>query len=603
MMTQLRRNTAIVMWVVIFAFIGMMVIQWGANFSGKKRLGSADAVGIVNGEEIAIKYFRQILTNAARQREKGERQDDGALVREVWDALVRDMLLRQEIDRLGIEISDEELASSLFRSPPAGVEQIPAFQTDGEFDPGLYSQFLSDQRTYDQPRNKAFISQMERTRRGQLMNQRLQRLLLESIRITPSQVRQEFLDAQEKVLVEYVFVAVNAIGDDEVELSEEELQANYQEQLHDFEHPEQIRMGCVLFPRVPSQADSLEVAEEIGRIRTEIMAGADFAEMATAVSEDQGSAESGGDLGTFGAGRMVKPFEEAAFALATGEVSDPVETQFGWHLIKVEEKLKEEGEEQIRARHILLKHRPSPETADTLAMQVEQFVALARERGLEAAAQAEQLEVRDTGYLQGGGPVPGLGQGTTWVINELLNSEVGTVVRGGVEQALWVAELTERRDAGAAPLDEVRPRVERSLLNDKKREKAGQKLEAVRREVAAGKDLAAAAAAAELEVQKTESFALSDYVPAIGRRNAFISTALRTEVGQVSEVVVQSRGAYLLRVLERTPADMSRLDEERAEIEQEIAGRRQEEALRSWFAQLNETAEIVDNRHLFGYRF
>ena len=132
---------------------------------------------------------------------------------------------------------------------------------------------------------------------------------------------------------------------------------------------------------------------------------------------------------------------------------------------------------------------------------------------------------------------------------------------------------------------------------------AGQRLEAVRSEVLAGTDLATAAGTAELEVQTTDPFARADYVPKIGRRNAFISAALRTEIGQISEVVVQSRGAYMLRVLERTPDDTALLEEERADLEQQIMERRQEETLRSWFAQLNDTAEIVDNRHHFGHRF
>ena len=71
------------------------------------------------------------------------------------------------------------------------------------------------------------------------------------------------------------------------------------------------------------------------------------------MSEDEGSASSGGDLGTFGRGRMVAPFEEAVFALEPGEVSQPVLTQFGWHLIKLEERLEEDGEEKVRARHML----------------------------------------------------------------------------------------------------------------------------------------------------------------------------------------------------------------------------------------------------------
>lgn len=601
MMTKLRQNTAIIMWIVIIAFVGLIVVEWGADLSGTRGgARSTDAVGVINGQAISLSYFRDALRNAARQRDRDEQRDDGSLVRELWDRMVGEILLRQEIERLGIEVSDEEVALYTRMQPPPTVQQIPAFQTEGEFDPTLYHQFLSDSRTYDDPGNKAFVLQVESMQKSQLLNHRLQRLILESVRVTPAEVRQAFEERSEKVKVEYLYAPAAAVTDEEVSYTEAELQAQYEKTRSQFEHPDQIRVAYVAFPRLPSAGDSSEVAAEIGRIRQEVMAGRDFAELARELSEDRGTAPNGGDLGVFGRGRMVPPFDEAAFALKEGEVSQPVQTRFGWHLIVVEEKVEEEGEEKIHARHILLTYQASPETEDSLATRAEEFRALAEERGLEAAAQLEGLQVRDTGWLQGGMPIPGLGQGTAWVVNMLFDSSLGTLTRvGGVRSAYWVAELAEHRPAGAAPLEEVRQRVERVLLNEKKAESAGQRLEAVRAQAAAGQALAAAAAAAELDVRTTEAFARSDMVPRVGRRNAFVGAAFGAPVGQVSPVVIQSGGAYLLRVLERQAADPERFEMERASLEEQVLRRKQNEAVQTWFAQLYDRAEIEDNRHLF----
>lgn len=601
MMTELRRNTAIIMWIVIVAFVGLIVVEWGADLGGSGGgARTTDAVGVINGQDISLRYFRDALRNAAQRRDREERSDDGALIRELWDQMVGEILVRQEIERLGIAVSTEEVAIYTRTQPPPAVQQIPAFQTEGEFDPALYNQFLNDRRTYDDPSNKSFVMQIESMQESQLLNHRLQRLILESVRVTPAEVRQAYEERSEKVRVAYLHSPAAAVTDDQVSYTEAELQAQYEKTKSQFEHPDQIRVSYVAFPRQPSAADSAEVGAEIGRIRQEALAGRDFAELAGELSEDRGSAANGGDLGVFGRGRMVPAFEEAAFSLEAGEISEPVQTRFGWHLIKVEEKSVQDGEDQIRARHILLTYQASPETEDSLAADAEGFRLQAETGGLEAAAQLSGLQVRDAGWLQEGGVIPGLGQGTTWVVNMLHSSPVGTLTRvGGVQGAYWVAELTGRRAAGIAPLDEVRQRVERVVLNEKKSEAAGKKLEAAKAQMAGGGDLAAAAAAAGLEVRTAEAFSRADVVPQVGRRNAFVAASFRTPVGQVSSVVTQPGGAYLIHVLERQAADAQRFDEERASLEEEILGRKQNEALQTWFAQLYEGAEIEDNRHLF----
>jgi hypothetical protein len=147
MMIKLRESTAIIMWIVIVAFVGLIVVEWGADYSGTQGARSTDAVGVINGHAIPLKSFQEAV-RAAAQRSTQDRQerDDGALVREVWDQLVGEILVRQELERVGIQISDEELAFYTRTSPPPAVQSLETFQVDGEFDVNLYTQFLSDPR-------------------------------------------------------------------------------------------------------------------------------------------------------------------------------------------------------------------------------------------------------------------------------------------------------------------------------------------------------------------------------------------------------------------------------------------------------------------------
>ena len=605
MMTKLRERTGIVMWIVILAFVGLIVVEWGADYSGTSSGSGSDVVGSINGEQVSYRLFQQALQNAAQlRRQEGGETDQ--LVGEVWQALVSEVLLRQEVDRLGIEITDEELAFYARNAPPEAVRQLPAFQRDGEFDLELYQQLFSDETTVREQR--AFIAQVERMIHQQLIAQRLQGLLSETVRVTPQEVRRHYEDRNEKATVEYAFVPVAAVPAEEVTVTDEDVLNHYEERRPDFRHPEQIQVIYSLLPRRPSAEDSAEVAEEIVRLRREIVdAGADFADMASALSDDEGTSENGGDLGVFGPGSMVPEFEEAAFALAAGEVSQPVETVYGWHLIKVDERLPaESGEgERLRARHILLKHRASPQTEDAVLARAESLAVKAGEGGLRRAAAVEGLEVREAGWIARGGSLPGLaGSGTGWVVARLFDSEVGEQSPVATTEAgYFVAELSDRRAEGVLPLEEVRPRVESSVRRRKRAESAGENLAPVKFEVAAGQSFEAAVAAAGLELRTGGPFARMDYIPGVGRRNEFVGAAFALETGQVSDVVVQGNGAYLLHLKEKTAIDEAAFEEERANIEAQLLQARRAESLQVWYAQIYENADIEDNRHLYYTNF
>jgi peptidyl-prolyl cis-trans isomerase D len=603
MMTLLREKTAIVLWFVIFAFVGLIVVEWGADYSGTPQGDVGDAVGVVNGETISLKNFQAALRQMARQVPQEQRADQGQLVRQVWDSYVRDILLGQEIARLGIEVTDKEVAFYTRTNPPPAVQSIEAFQTEGQFDMGKYTQFIGDPANLKDPNNQAFVMQIESMLRQQLLNYKLQRLLMGTVQVSPNEARQRFEEVNEKVVIEYVF-APGTATDDAVEITDADLAAYYQEHIADYEHPEQVSLDYVYFSKAASAEDSLQIAEEIGRLRQEIEAGADFAELASVVSDDEASAAKGGDLGTFGRNRMVKPFADAAFALKAGELSEPVQTRFGWHLIKVEELLVEDDEERIHARHILLKYQPSRKTEDELRDRAEAFQEQAEVTGFDAAMQAAGLQAAETGYLQKDQGVPGLGAGTAWLVNMFLEQQPGAVSRVVEnDRGLWVVRLVEKRAADKASLAEVKGRIERLVRNRKKVDLAAAKLEAVRREVVGGASLQQVAEKAELELRTPEAFARTGAVPGIGRNNKVIGAAFRLEPDQLSEVVTLAeggyQGAYLLRVVEKTPVDEEKFDEEREHLQAQLQAQRQQEAVQNWFANMYEMAQIEDNRHRF----
>ena len=603
MMTLLRQKTVLVLWFVIFAFIGLIVVEWGADYSGAGPNDAGDAVGVVNGQTISLREFQDALRRVARQMPQEQRTDQALLVQQVWDYYVREIILSQEYERLGFEVTDGEIAFYTRNKPPQAVREFETFQTDGAFDTDKYAQFIGNPANLSDPNNQALVLWIESTIERQLFDYRLQRVLRGTAQVSPNEAHQYFAEVNEKVHVEYAF-APSDVADDEIEVSEEDVAAYYEENVADYEHPDQVKLEYAYFPKVASAEDSLKIKEEIEQIRQEIEAGADFAELAGVVSDDEGSAARGGDLGFFGRGQMVGPFEEAAFTLAPGELSEPVQTRYGWHLIKVEERLEESGGERVHARHILLRYQPSRTTEDSLRSRAEVFQEQAAAEGFAATLAASGTEATTTNFLRKSQAVPGISANTTWLVNWFFEQEPGAVSQVIEDDlGLWVAQLVAKRPEGTVPLDELRDQLELLVRAQKKATRAAAQLEAVRREVGAGVTLAQAAQNAGVEFHSPEAFSRSESVEGLGRANAVIGAAFRLEKGRLSEVIEvaegSKRGAYLLKLLEKTPVDEEQFAAQREQVIAQLQAQREQEAVQNWFAHLYDTAEIEDNRHRF----
>jgi peptidyl-prolyl cis-trans isomerase SurA len=183
-----------------------------------------------------------------------------------------------------------------------------------------------------------------------------------------------------------------------VKISDTEVADYYREHESDFPpRPIMYQIGVIMRQVQVSKATREQKKAEITEILDKLRKGADFASMAKKYSEDPGSAENGGDLGFFSRGMMVKPFEDAAYALKPGEISGIVETQFGYHIIKMEEK----KDDEIRVRHIL--KLLVPDHADTLATRALMDTLLVRlKAGASFSEIASKYSEDDSSAVNGG---------------------------------------------------------------------------------------------------------------------------------------------------------------------------------------------------------
>jgi peptidyl-prolyl cis-trans isomerase D len=356
---------------------------------------------------------------------------------------------------------------------------------------------------------------------------------------------------------------------------------------------EYVRARHILLPMT---GDTMAVKAEAQKLLREAKGGEDFAELAKRYSKDPGSAPMGGDLGWFTKGRMVPAFENAVFKARVGEILGPVRTPFGLHIIKVEGR--DRSERKVATISIAIE--ASMQTKNDLLDRARDFAANARETDLAKEAQGLSLKVQETQVQEKGGVVPGIGVNeniTRWAFD----NKVGTVsepftVPGGHA----VFAITEARNEGFKPFEDIQESLKPLVLRKKKIERVTQIAAEVRAKLAPGDSLTKVRDLDPgIPVLETGAFTLSGSIPGVGRDPAFLGTVEALKVGEISPAIEGARGAYLIELLSRSPFDSAAYAAQRETIRSRLLQEKRSRFFSEWLQSLKEKAEIEDHRNLY----
>ncbi len=608
MLAALRTNTKVVLWIVVVGFIGFIFAGWGRGLqSSRGGAPERGVIGAVDGVKITYRSFNEELSNRLRSyaERTGSEVSDAtrdALRQETWNSMVADILISGEIRRLRIDIPDDHVFDLLWNNPPQQVYQSASFTDEnGEFDFDLYHREIQLH-----PERWEGIAQMYRS---SLQRQILQQEIQSGAFVSDNEVWDEFAAANEKVRVSYVDIDARRIDAAPLMPIAEEARTYFDSNRAEYEQPPTAVLRYVEFPKTASPADEEDLRTFLADLAAVTRDGEDFAELAKTYSQGP-SAPNGGDLGWFGRGQMVEEFDNAVFALDVGEVSEPVRTQFGYHIIKVEDRRGRGDEEEVMARHILLKLGPSEETLMDIENRAVELVKLAEETGFEAAADSLEFEVGTTTPFEDDRMIPGVGEMRPAVVISFENDPGFTFGPFVSRDAYFVFEVAERNDARLPTYDDLAAEAEErgakhpavlALLQERRSDKAHATAQRIAEAVRTGSSLEEAAAAEELIVEQSEPFSRRDHVRRIGRTNEFVGTSFGIRTGETSGVVAVGDPPhyFVLRVDEKTASDRQLFTEQHAELRQQLLRREQIDLFTSWLEGLTAAADIDDYRERY----
>ncbi len=353
-----------------------------------------------------------------------------------------------------------------------------------------------------------------------------------------------------------------------------------------------VHAAHILIHVIPGP-DSTAAYKLADKIVKEARSGANFADLAKQYSQDPGSANRGGDLGWFGKGMMVKPFEQAAFSGNVGQVVGPVRTQFGLHIIKILGK----DSREVKVADIRMGIRVSQQTKDDLKQHAEDFIYIAKQDGFDKAANTVNVGIRQTPPFAKGQYIPGVGNNEE-VVKWTFDGKLGDISNvTSIGQGYAVFMISQIKDAAVTPFAEVAPQIKNLLIRQKQFEQAQTYADQLKQKLSAGDSLSKLPQFdSRLHYAVTGPFGVGSYIPGVGTDYMFMAETAQLKVGQVSKAIEGSNGVYLIQLLNKTPFDTTAYKIQRMTMMQQLMQQEKSSIATEWLQHLKETASIVDNR-------
>ncbi|MEZ4413825.1 MAG: peptidyl-prolyl cis-trans isomerase [Gemmatimonadales bacterium] len=594
MSMQVFRNSAKPLIYIVTASFFLWLVFDLSGLSGGTGLLSQTSAGKVDGQTIEARYYTSLVQQTIEQQQQASTKpltlDDMVQIRnQVWQQIVEATVLQREYKRRGLVATPEEIANAIESFPPSQLQTRPEFQTDGQFDRSKYQRWLASDV------GQQYIPLLEAQYRDQILQSKLLRVVTADIYLSNPALWQMYRDRNEMASVELVAILPRrAVADSAVLASSDEIAAYYKAHPDRFSRPATAYLSFIAVPRGTNASDTAAAYQRAVSARQEILDGAPFAEIAARESADSVSAANGGELPEWTRGAMVASFDSAAFSLPLNTISMPVLSDFGYHLIEVTSR---KGN-KATARHILIPIEVVGAHRDELDARADSLEELGASRldpaALDTAASALQLPIGTAPPVQKGTQVqlgvrviPDAG---SWAFQAKIG-EVSPIIE--IPSGFYLFRLDSIVPEGVPPLADIEASVASLVMQDKKAELGKEMAASYLKRVQEGSTMEQAATAMGLPYRKLGPFSrVESPVP-----NPILTGAVFSlPVGTLSGVLDTEDGLYVVRVLERTPADTAAFRKGLDEYRTDAIRRARQDRARSYLDALQASAKIVDRR-------
>ena len=578
-----------------------MIVTLAPIFPGGDRGMEPNVLAEVGGTPITSNDLQRNIQSRLRGSPLG---NDPQMVSRMAGIVLDDMIVRRvlwtQAKKLGVGISDLELQRGLQTA-------IPSLYPDGVF-VGLdrYRDFISQQTGMTVP-------QFEAQFRESLLQEKMRAIITDGVRVTPAEVREEFIKRNTKARIEYVLfdpsqylkaveitpAALEAFFQKgpskykvpetrrvryvlidmdrvraQVKLSDADLKQYYGQHVGEYHVSDRVKVSHILFKTEGKTPEEVVAIEKKAReVLGQLKAGGDFADLAKKNSEDS-SAPNGGDLGWIVRGQTVKEFETAAFSMKPGQISDLIKTTYGFHIIKLFDKQTahlqtfEEVRDQIRQQ---LERERLSDAQQALTTRLEREFQQ-DPKNFQTIAQKNGLEIKETPPFRYNQPVPDLGTGEGFhnLAFQLREGAVGSGV--SVPKGMAIIQVTQVVPEHLPQLEEVRAVVEQDYRAAQSQVLAVQKAEQFAAK-AKGADLKKAAQSMGLAVKESKDFTQQDYIDGVGSGSQ-LPSAFTLPVGQSSDALAVGGNRIVFRVASRIPAVEADLPAQQEQIAEEVVERK-----------------------------
>ncbi len=610
MLKILRDNLKKLKWVlllVVASFLITIFAVWGGGGfrQGGKKIPSWAA--LVDGEQISIPEYVSALRKYDEfySRLYGEKYDDMRknlnLSMQVINELIEEKIVLQEALKLGITATPEDVSKKIMNHP--------AFMENG---------FFVGKERYERllKATNRSVADFERGVKELIIMEKWRNLIGDSIFISNQELGKKYQEYKEKVSFDYIFLNAKdyekdiQISDEEaqryfaqnsskykkgesrrakfislsreevkkeVQITENDVKNYYQTQINDFKEPEQVRASHILIKVQPEATQEQEekaqtkVEEIINRLKT----GESFEDLAKKFSEDETSAKNGGDLGIFARGVMVPEFEDMAFSTPVGEISPAFKTTYGFHVLKVMEKIPAKLLHLEEVSERIVRQLEAQKTQELLQQKMNLIRGeIENPEDFEKIAEKYKLDVKDTGFISQDQRIPEIGTSLEFqkALFTLKPFEVGGPVLTPHGEA--ILKYIEKVDERIPFFEEVKEKVKQDQKNEKAIELAYRILEKSVSET--GGNLEAIAKKVKSDIRNAKDISRMMPLPNIGKAPTFMEDLFRASPKNFVGPAKTDLGAIFARVEAVNPFDPEEFKKEKEKFRENLIASQKE---------------------------